>query len=182
MELVAGEPIEVGSDVGLVAEIGIDGFEPAAEADELLDEGLADPAAVLIVEIEHGAALHAEPLARPVRQRGAVREVAGADAEGVVAGGGHLGRGGRGRDRRDGIGAAVVDGSRSQGGAGEQVPHHRGHVGIVEVVGHEYRGVWVGVVIPRHDLEPPAVDSAGGVDLLGGQLGGAASSAGRSGR
>ena len=143
-----GQTVQIGTDVGLVAEVGVDGLKLAAERGELLDEGLADAAAVLVVEIQHGAALEAESLAHPVRQRRAVGEVAGAHPEGVVAGGGDFGRGGRGGDRDHGIVAAVIHRRRGEGGAGEEVADDRGDPGVVQVVGDEDRGVGVGVVVP----------------------------------
>ena len=47
MRRCRGQAVEIGADVGLVAEIGIHGLELAAEAGELGDEGLPDAAAVL---------------------------------------------------------------------------------------------------------------------------------------
>ena len=113
-----------------------------------------------------------EPLARPVGQHGAVREVAGADAKGVVAGGRHLRRGGRGRDRRR-------RDRRRRCRRAPQPAWGRRTGALPPRRRLNRRGRWprtprigVGVVIPRHDLELPPVDPAGGVDLLGGQLGG----------
>ncbi len=88
-----GEAVEIRSDVGTLAEVGIDRLQSAAELEELRHECLPDTAPVFVVQVEERAVRHVETVAHPVGQRGAMGEVAGADAEGVGACRRHLGRG-----------------------------------------------------------------------------------------
>ncbi len=170
--LTAREAVEVRAHVGSFAQVRIDRLQVAAEADVFGDERLPDAAAVLVIEVEHGAAREVQPVAHPVGEHGAVRQVAGADPERVVARGGHVGRGRRRADGDHGVAAAVVDWRGGERHAGEQVAHDGGDIRVVEVARDEDRRVRIGVVVPRHQLEPAAVDPAGGVDLLRGELGG----------
>src|SRR5512132_407678 len=53
---VLDDPVEIGGDVGLVAEVGAFGEYLAAAPGELVHEPLPDPATVFVIEIQHGAA------------------------------------------------------------------------------------------------------------------------------
>ena len=47
---------------------------------------------------------------------------------------------------------------------------HRRHIRVVEIIRDEDGGVGIGVVVADHQLERPATDAAGGIDLLRGEL------------
>ncbi len=64
----------------------------AAPVLEVRGERLADAAAVVIVEVEHAALLELEPVRHPACERGTMRQVARAHAEGVGSRVAHFGR------------------------------------------------------------------------------------------
>ena len=55
----------------------------------------------------------------------------------------------------------------------EQVTNDRRYSGLVQIGGYEYRGVWIGIVVPLDQLQGPAANPAGCIDLCHRQLGGA---------
>ena len=81
--LQLGQPLELGAHLGRGAEIGLHAHQLAAPVLQVRGECLTDPAAVVIVEIEHAALLELQPVRHPACERGTMREVAGAHAEGV---------------------------------------------------------------------------------------------------
>ena len=136
-----------------------------------VDERLTDAPAVVVVEVQHGAPIESEPIADPARERGAVGEIARAEAKGVGADTAHVGRRRRGRDRDDRVLAAVVHRCRREGLSGEEVADDRRDARVVEIGGDEDGRVGVREVVALEQLDGTPTDAARRIDLLDGELG-----------
>src|SRR5918995_1664482 len=119
------ESVEEGPDLRGITEIGIDRLQYSAAPHKIPNEGLPHAPAILIVQIEHGTSFQLQGIMYPLSQRDAMSEIARADSEGVITGGGDVRRG---RWRGDGgsrIWPAIVHWGGSQGHAGEDVTNDR---------------------------------------------------------